>query len=129
MENQNVKNLCSPAEWSGSLKVMARGSPNTVDASWKEMPCFLRLDSDLVGSHSNFMRYFIIIPSLLWRSNDNAQGRGCNTFECKKPHFNARRLEQIVLRALILFIDFVLIVFSWIEVLLCWSSSFDIFVL
>lgn len=50
-------------EWSGSLKVIASGSPNTVDASWKEMPCFLRLALDLSGSHSNFMFYFIIF---LW---------------------------------------------------------------
>ena len=55
-------------EWSGSLKVIASESPNTVDASWKEMPCFLRLASDLSGSHSNSMFYFIIF---LWANNSD----------------------------------------------------------
>lgn len=55
-------------EWSGSLKVIASESPNTVDASWKEMPCFLILASDLSGSHSNSMFYFIIF---LWVNNSD----------------------------------------------------------
>ena len=77
LEWPNVRNLCSPAEWSGSLKVIASGSLNTVDASLKEIPCFLRLASDLSGSHSNLMCYFIIFIIILW-SNDHAQGCGAS---------------------------------------------------
>lgn len=66
------------------IEVIASGSPNTVDASWKDMPCFLRLASDLSGSHSNFIRYFIIISNIILWSNAGHEGRGAQRQKTKK---------------------------------------------
>jgi hypothetical protein len=49
-----VRKRCSDAEWSGSGYVIAKGSPNTLAASWNETRCFLRFRRALAGSHSKF---------------------------------------------------------------------------
>jgi hypothetical protein len=49
-----VRKRCSDEEWSGSGYVIAKGSPNTLAASWNETRCFLRFRRALAGSHSKF---------------------------------------------------------------------------
>jgi len=45
----------SPNEWSGSGKVMARGSPMIVAACSKETPCFRLFEAAFLLSHANSM--------------------------------------------------------------------------
>jgi hypothetical protein len=42
LDTPTVMKRCSEAEWSGSGYVSAKGSPNTVAASWNEIRCFRR---------------------------------------------------------------------------------------
>lgn len=54
----NVNDRRSPTEWSGSRKVMAKGSPNSVEASSNDTRCFRRFSAAFLGSHSKCIAQF-----------------------------------------------------------------------
>ena len=64
-DRPNRRNRSSPAECNKSRPSIAFGSANTVDASSKETPCFVRLTEAFFGSHSNtitYIHYMLTIP-------------------------------------------------------------------
>ena len=52
----------SPIEWSGSTPVAAIGPVIAVAASSNDTLCFLRFERAFLGSHSNFMTHYTILP-------------------------------------------------------------------
>ena len=85
---------CSRAEWSGSSKIRANGSTNTVSASSKPTRCFLALASAFTASHSKSTRIATDHEGITMQSAVQRFQHGSNDRSAVPPNELTRECSQ-----------------------------------